>query len=503
MRQRAVIATLASAPMNPAQHAPVIEQAEALPSVLRGEMMFTCKFGSDAAAALLELANAYTARDIRLARELYLEALSTVLFAGRLAGARGVLEVAVAGAAAPRPEEPARPTDVMLDGLTAVVLDGAGGVRLVRRAVDAFCRMDETRHHDGTRWLWLACHAAIIAWDHRAWQLLPARQVALAREAGDERALAVALQSHAAALVWTGDFATARRLIAEADSVAAATATMMFPYAALPLAAWRGDQAEARRLMRAGRHYAVARGEGMGLASIELATAVLCNGLGRYEDAFAAAREGSEHPQELWANFLLPELIEAATRCGQANVANRALHMLTESAHAADTDWALGALACSRALASGDAAAEGLYREGVERLDRTNLRPAAARARLVYGEWLRRERRPLDARAQLRPSYEMFAAIGMEAFRERARLELEATGERVRERHSPADSSGLTPREVQVAALAARGATNAEIGAQLYISSNTVAYHLRKVFTKLGVTARRQLGRALKDESGD
>jgi DNA-binding CsgD family transcriptional regulator len=194
-------------------------------------------------------------------------------------------------------------------------------------------------------------------------------------------------------------------------------------------------------------------------------------------------------------------LIEAATHCGHTGDANHALDLLKESARPAGTDWALGTYACSRALVSSGESAERLYREAIERLDRTNLRPAAARARLVYGEWLRRERRPLDARAQLRPAYALFTGIGMAAFAERTHLELEATGEQVREKPPLRTDSGLTPRESQIATLAAGGATNAEIGAKLFISANTVAYHLRKVFTKLDVTARRQLALTLRDQS--
>jgi DNA-binding CsgD family transcriptional regulator len=483
--------------MVPAEHASPVGRSGVLPYALRGEMMFTSKCGSDAAAALIQLAQEHASGDPYLARELYLEALSTVLFAGRLAGGGGVLEVAIAAATAP-PLHPRRPTDLLLDGLTALIIDGSrAGVGRVRKAVDVFCNAGELGVGEGTRWLWLACHAAIIAWDHRAWQQLPARQIALAREAEDQRVL----HSLAAALTWSGDFAVSRQLITEADSITAATATMVFPYAALPLAAWCGEEAETQRLIRAGTQWAVARGEGMGLASIELATALLCNGLRRYDEALAAARKGIEHPHELWTNFLLPELIEAATHCGQTDEADHAVGLLAESAHAAGTDWALGTYACSRALVSSGEPAERLYREAIERLDHTNLRPAAARARLVYGEWLRRERRPLDARAQLRPAYEAFTGIGMAAFAERARLELEAAGEQVPEKPPVRTDSGLTPREAQIATLAAEGATNAEIGAQLFISPNTVAYHLRKVFTKLDVTARRQLARVLRNQS--
>lgn len=484
--------------MDPAERMSVVGQnGFALPSVLRGEMMFTSKCGSDAAAALIGLAAEHAAQDPALARELYLEALSTVLFAGRLAGG-GVPEVAVAATAAPPAPKPERPIDLLLDGLTGLIVDGVTpvGVGLVGKAVDGFCRADQAGLPDGTRWLWLACHAAIISWDQQAWLQLPARQIALARAAADQRVLPVALHSMAAALVWRGDFTAACELITEADSITTATATAVFPYAALPLAAWQGDRPKAERLMQAGMHQAVARGEGMGLASIEMATAVLCNGLGRYELALAASRRSLEYPHELWTNFFLPEFIESAIRCGQTSDAEHALGLLGQSARAAGTDWALGTYACCRALVSSGGCAEPLYCDAIEVLDRTDLRPAAARARLVYGEWLRRQRRPLDARAQLRAAHEMLSDVGMAAFANRARLELEASGEYMREKHFARTDSDLTSRELQIARLAAGGATNAEIGAQLFISPNTVAYHLRKVFSKLGVTARRQLPRA-------
>jgi DNA-binding CsgD family transcriptional regulator len=223
----------------------------------------------------------------------------------------------------------------------------------------------------------------------------------------------------------------------------------------------------------------------------------LYNGLGRYEEALGPADSADEYPPaQRFTNFLLPELIEAAARCGQASRAAKALGRLSEATRACGTDWALGTEARSRALLSEGEAAERLYWEAIARLERTSQRPAAARARLVYGEWLRRERRRSDARDQLRRAYAVFTEIGMEAFAGRGRIELEATGEHARRRTAgPRDE--LTPQEAQIARMAAGGATNAEIAAQLFISPNTVAYHLRAVFGKLGVTTRRHLADAL------
>jgi DNA-binding CsgD family transcriptional regulator len=238
------------------------------------------------------------------------------------------------------------------------------------------------------------------------------------------------------------------------------------------------------------------RGEGLALACIQWATAVLYNGLGRYEQALATAEQASEHPQELWATFILPELIEAAVRTGRAARAAEALALLVETTRAAGTDWALGTEARSRALLGSGQAAEDLYREAIDRLGHAGLRVEQARARLLYGEWLRRQRRRGDARGQLRAAYEIFISASAGAFAERARIELRATGEHAPKRTAETRDA-LTAREAHIARLAGQGASNPEIAAQLFISPATVAYHLRKVFAKLGVSSRSQLASAL------
>jgi DNA-binding CsgD family transcriptional regulator len=408
---------------------PDSDDEQALPRVLRGEMMFTSKWASDASALLTQWAQKSASLNPYQARELYLEALSTALFAGRLIDSAGVLDVAKAAASAPPPSQRGRPADLLLDGLTAFILDGANaGTPLIQEALDAFCHT-ELSADDGTRWLWLACHGAILVWNHEAWQLLSARQLALARQVGDPRIEPVALHSLSAALAWSGDFTASRDLITQAQALAEATGNALFPYATLPLAAWQGHEIEAKELAQAARNSAVARGEGMGLASIEWATALLCNGLGQYEDALTTAQHGAEHPQELWTNFLLPELVEAAVGCGQTTCAAEAVDLLAQSTRASRTDWARGTEARSRALVSSGETAERLYREAIDRLDRTQVRTAAARARLIYGEWLGREGRGLHARDQLRQAHEMFTKIGMEAFARRASLQLQATSE--------------------------------------------------------------------------
>jgi DNA-binding CsgD family transcriptional regulator len=239
----------------------------------------------------------------------------------------------------------------------------------------------------------------------------------------------------------------------------------------------------------------------MAVTSIHSATAVLYNGLGRYEQALAAAEQASEHPQELWSTLVMPELIEAAVRSGQAARAADALDVLSETTQASGSEWALGTEARSRALLSSNEAAEDLYREAIDRLERTGLRIELARAHLLYGEWLRRERRRRNARDQLRAAYEIFASAGARAFAERARMELRATGERAPKRTAETRDA-LTAREAHVARLAGQGASNPEIAAQLFISPATVAYHLRKVFAKLGISSRNQLAGALPAQPG-
>jgi DNA-binding CsgD family transcriptional regulator len=234
----------------------------------------------------------------------------------------------------------------------------------------------------------------------------------------------------------------------------------------------------------------------MAVVSNQWATAVLYNGLGRYELALTAAQQANEHGNELWSPLILPELIEAAVRSGHAARAAEALDRLVETTRAAGTDWALGTEARSRALLGGNGAAEDLYREAIDRLGRTSLRIELARGHLLYGEWLRRQRRRGEARDQLRAAHDIFVSAGAGAFAERAQIELRATGERAPKRTAETRDV-LTAREAHIARLAGQGASNPEIAAQLFISPATVAYHLRKVFAALGISSRSQLARAL------
>jgi DNA-binding CsgD family transcriptional regulator len=293
--------------------------------------------------------------------------------------------------------------------------------------------------------------------------------------------------------LYAGDLGTVASLSAEVEAVTAVTSSQIAPYGDLLLAAWQGREAEASTVIKATIDEVLPRGEAIGVSLAHWASAVLYNGLGRYQAARTAAEQAIEHPEDLepylWS---LAELVEAAIRSGDLEAAIGALGRLTQTTRPSGTDWAVGIESRSRALVSEGERAEILYREAIERLDCAGIHAELARGHLLYGEWLRRENRRLDAREQLGIAHEMFAAFGMEAFAERTRLELETTGAHARRRTVEARDD-LTPQEAHISRLAAEGATNQEIAAQLFISPNTVDYHLRKAFRKLGVKSRHQL----------
>src|SRR5580698_9976491 len=328
-----------------------------------------------------------------------------------------------------------------------------------------------------------------------------ARQLQSLREAGLLVHLPIWVQTMAIMTAWRGDFAAAASLVAEAEAIAAGTGrgTGYARYAAVFLAGLRGAEAEAASLIEAVITDSRAVGQGLGVQWSQWVSAILYNGLGRYEQALAEAQQAVEQAPELFISlWALAELIEAASRTGQTALAADALGRLAEATSTGQSDWGQGIYTRCRALLNDGQDAEGSYREAVGRLSRTRLRPELARAHLLYGEWLRREHREADAEAQLRTAYEMFAAIGMQAFAERARRELQATGGQVRRR--TADTHGqLTPQEAQIARLARSGLSNPQIAAQLFLSPRTVQYHLAKVFTKLEISSRRELERALPD----
>jgi DNA-binding CsgD family transcriptional regulator len=471
-----------------AEAGPLDELQSARVDLLRGQIAFASGPGADAPALLLKAAKRLEPLNLDLARQTYLNAWVTAPLAGRLAGAGDLLEVSRAARALPPARSP-RPADLLLDGLALLVTDGpAAAAPVLRQAVTTFASGDISRE-EGLASGWLA---ASVLWDDDAGRAIMDREVRLAREAGALDELPVNLIPLALSAIFRGDFAAAASLIAEGDAVCEVTGSRLAPYAAMFLAAMRGNQTELTSLTEATIAAAEAGGQGAAMTCAHWAAAILHNGLGRYADAFAAAgraRADSHLYISMWA---LPELIEAAARTSNTEVAAGALERLAESTSVSGTDWALGVEARSRALLSEGEAADRLYLEATGRLGRTPMRAELARAHLLYGEWLRRENRRTDAREQLRSAYQMLTAMGMEGFAERARRELLATGETVRKR-TVETLTDLTAQEAQIAKLARDGHTNQEIAAQLFISPRTVEWHLGNVFTKLGITSRKGL----------
>jgi DNA-binding CsgD family transcriptional regulator len=483
-----------------AEIGPLDELQRARVARLRGEIVFARSRGNEAPPLLLGVAKGLEPLDPGLARETYLEALGAAIFAGRLSRRPGLREAAWSARAAARTgaalDHP-RAMDLLLKGLAERFTEGfVAGLPPLKRALLAFREADR-RDAQQTRWLWLACRVAPELWDDDTWQELAARGVRATRDAGALTLLPIALTYRAGVHVHAGEFAAASALVEEADAISQATGNAPVSYTSLVLAAWRGQEAPALELISEGLQGATARGEGRMVALAEYATAVLYNGLGRYDESLAAAQRGCEYEDLGLFSWSLTELIEAGARVGATDAAKDALRRLEEHTLACGTEWALGTVARARAFVSEGDTADMLYREGIERLQRSRMAVHLARAHLVYGEWLRRENQRVEAREQLRLAYETLRRMGAEAFAERARRELLATGETVRKRSVKAREV-LTPQEAMVARLAAEGRTNPEIGTQLFISPRTAEYHLHKVFTKLGISSRRALRSALR-----
>jgi DNA-binding CsgD family transcriptional regulator len=462
--------------------------------LLRGHVAFASGLGSDAPPLLLSAARRLERFDMELARETYLTAWGAAVFAGPTGG--GVLEeICRAIRALPPPSAAPRPLDVLLDGFALLTTDGrSAATATLQRATKALTTVPV---EDVLRWGWAATGASDAVWDDEGTRAISARNVQLVRDAGALAELPIHLAALGLAKAWIGDFAGAISLIVESESVAEATGSPIAPYTLLRLRALQGSEAGASTPITSAIEQAAAGGQGLAAAWAHWAAAVLYNGLGRYEEATSAARQATSNAFEPWASmWALPELVEAAARAGDPELARDALERLEETTQPCGTDFARGIEARSRALVSHGAATDELYREAIERLGCTRLRPELARAHLLYGEWLRQESRRVDAREQLRAAHDQFTSIGMDAFGERARRELVATGETVR-RLTRQTREALTPQEAQIARLAADGETNPEIGTRLFISPRTVEYHLRKVFAKLGVSSRKELRRAL------
>jgi DNA-binding CsgD family transcriptional regulator len=389
-----------------------------------------------------------------------------------------------------------------LDGFALLLTDGrAAATPILQQAAEGFAG-DGAAIDEVLRWGWLATIGAVVVWEYEDCVAIARRSVQLARDSGALTVLAVALNILTQAVAMGGEFAKAEQLIAEADVVTEATGTQVLQYGALYLRAFQGREAEVSQLSEATVRDAAAGGQGTAIEYADLATAVVLNGLGRYREAVEPAQRAAEATPELVvAGWALLELIEAAARSGEIELAESALGRLAERNHVIATDWGRGVEARSRALLAEGDAAELLFGEAIERLGRTRLRPELARAQLLYGEWLRRENRRVEARSQLRVAHEQFVAIGMDGFAERAGRELLATGERVRKRTVGARND-LTSQERQIAELARERLSTPEIGARLFLSPRTVEWHLHKVFTKLGIRSRRELTHALtRDDS--
>ncbi|HEY3651266.1 MAG TPA: AAA family ATPase [Streptosporangiaceae bacterium] len=486
-----------------AEAGPLDDLQRARVGLLRGQVSLFASVGSEAPALLLKAARQIEPLDGALARQTYLDAWTAAFFAGEFAQAGNLHEVSRAARSAPPPPDPPAPGDLLLDAFAVLVTDGrAAAAPMLRRVARVFAE-EEIAVEEGLRWGWAAAIGPDVLWDVESWQSILLRQLQSAREAGLLGHLVLYVNAVGIFAAWCGQFATAASLVAEGDAIAEATGTRFAPHAAVLLAGLRGSEAEATRLIEVVTKGARAAGQGVGIQWCQWVSGILYNGLGRYEKALAEARQASEQAPELFLSaWALPELIEAASRTGQTRVAADALDRLAAATSISQTDWAQGIHARSRALLSDSETAETSYREAIERLGRTILRPDLARAHLLYGEWLRRESRRADARAQLRTAHDMFAAIGMEAFAERARRELAAAGETARQPTVEARDT-LTPQEAQIAQLARGGLSNSEIAAQLFLSVRTVEWHLRKVFTKLEISSRLQLQRALPGSGRD
>lgn len=480
-----------------AQDGPLDDLRSARAKKLRAEIAFAQNRGGEAPLLLLDAARHLERLDARSSRDTYLDAWAAALFAGDLAGAgAGLAEVSRAVSVAPYPSEPVRASDLLLDGLAAIFTKGRpAAVPLLHRAITAFASAQVT-DHEMLRWGWLASRAAILIWDYDTSLEIAMRAVQLARRTGALEALAVVDNACGQTAAIGGDFALASTLTLEVEALKDSTGTRIGAHAALSLVGLRG-QHSASDLITSAIAEATTAGQGTALQYASWANAVRLNGVARHEEALLAAERASARPPDLWvASWALLETVEAATKIAQPSRARAAFDRLSGHLAACNTEWALGIRARSLALLTEGDQAEQLYREAIDRLEQTQLRPDLARSELLLGEWLRRQQRRSEARDVLRTAHSHFSDVGMEAFAARAQRELAAAGERLRGETTGATTT-FTSQEMHVAQLARDGLTNVEIGERLFLSARTVEWHLSKVFAKLGVRSRRDLRAAL------
>ena len=472
---------------------------------LEGGVRFALGQGGETALILLEAARSVAPFDGALARQMLLGALEAAIWIQPATTGPVLREIAGAARGLPRsPESPARAEDFLLDGYVALILAGYSfGAPVLKQAIQRMLT-EELDATDALRWLGLVSLAAYHLFDDAAIHALATHWVRLAREHAALTILPIALAHLEGAELAAGRLKECEALAEQSLEILAATGNPGMLGAAARgnslLLAWRGNEVEARAMAAAHLGYALERGQTGSANFANYALVVLELGLGRYPAALENALPLYEDDPPVAGSWVLPNLVEAAVRSGNEDAARGALDRLSERAGASGTPLALGVLARSRALVAGDAGAEPLYRESIDQLGRCSMKPELARSHLLFGEWLRRQGRRRDARDELRTAHEMFVSMGLEAFAERARVELLATGERARKRTVETQTQ-LTPQETRIARLASEGARNQEIAAQLFISDSTVEYHLVKVFRKLGVTSRTQLARVLVDRN--
>jgi DNA-binding CsgD family transcriptional regulator len=485
-----------------AEAGPLNDFQRAQADLIRARLAFVTSRGSDGPSLLLKAARRLKPIDAELSRATYLEALAAGTFVGRFnRRTLGLPEIARAAGEAPPPAEPRAP-DLLLAGTVAAFDRGyAAGLPLLRTALFEYGKAMSPEQE--LRWLWFASTTAIRAWDDERWDALSSRHIVLARELGSLSELPLALDVRALILLFFGELSEAARLSGEAQVIEEATGTALAPYGAMGVAAFRGDEFVAADLYSKTLLDATHRGEGAAATFAEWSNALLNNGLGRYTDALSSAQRATSYDAGpvamLWSCV---ELIEAAARLDEPAIATDAYRRFADTTSASGTDWALGLQFRSKALLSDGDEADSLYRESIACLGRTRMRAELARSHLLYGEWLRRDRRTNQAAEQLRTAHTMLETLGMVGFAERARRELRAAGGLVRKRASAIRHGELTPQEAEIARMAAEGLSNPEIARRLFISAHTVQYHLRKVFAKLGVNSRSQLDQALPQTSG-